>query len=63
MAEETFVSGETEVKLTGRRAVRDLPGGKKMELVEITPLSEYDGNWKKFVQRTSLLQIIDDNKK
>lgn len=60
--ETTFVSGETEVKKTGRRAEKPLPGGKKMILVEVTPVNTYDGTWKKFVNETSLLTIIEDDK-
>lgn len=56
---ETFVHGETEVKMTGRKATRPLVGGKVMELVEITPVSEYDGDWKKFVNPNTLLTIVE----
>jgi len=56
--EQTFVSGETEVRKTGRTATKPLPGGKLMVLVEITPVNSYDGDWKKFVNETSLLTII-----
>lgn len=56
---ETFVHGETEVKMTGRKATRPLVGGKTMELVEITPLSDFDGTWKKFVNPNTLLTIVE----
>lgn len=59
MTETTYVYGETEVKLTGREATKPLVGGKKMTLVEITPLHDYDGTWKKFVPMASLLTIVD----
>lgn len=59
ISEKTFVFGEVEVKKTGRQAVKDLPGGKSMVLVEVTPISEYDGTWKKFVNQSALLTIID----
>lgn len=58
---ETFVHGETEVKKTGREATRPLPGGKTMTLVEITPVNDYDGTWKKFVNPNSLLTIVDNS--
>ena len=56
---DTFVHGETEVKMTGRKATKPLVGGKVMELVEITPVSDFDGTWKKFVNPNTLLTIID----
>lgn len=56
---ETFVHGEIEVEKTGRKATKPLVGGKLMELVEITPLNEYDGTWKKFVNPNTLLTIVD----
>jgi len=59
---DTFVHGDIEVKKTGRIAVRDMPGGKKMELVEITPASDYDGTWKKWVNPATLFTIVDDGK-
>ena len=59
---ETFVHGETEVKKTGRKATKPLLGGKVMELVEITPVSDFDGTWKKFVNPNTLLTIVDETK-
>lgn len=56
--EQTFVWGESEVRKTGRIATKPLPGGKVMTLVEITPVNSYDGDWKKFVNETSLLTIV-----
>ena len=56
---ETFVHGEIEVKKTGRKATKPLVGGKTMELEEITPLNDYDGTWKKFVNPNTLLTIVD----
>lgn len=60
--EQTYVHGETEVKKTGRIATKPTVGGKTMELVEITPVNAYDGDWKKFVQPNSLLTIIEGPK-
>lgn len=54
---KSFVLGEEEVKLTGRCAVKNLPGNKSITLVEVTPCDENNGTWKRFVQRTSLLEI------
>ena len=59
---ETFVHGEIEVRKTGRSATKPGIGGKVLELVEITPLNEFDGTWKKFVNPNSLLTIIDNSK-
>jgi len=58
MTEETYVLGETEVKKTGRQAEKDLPGGKqKMVVVEVTPVNDNDGTWKKWVNPTTLFKI------
>jgi hypothetical protein len=56
---ETFVHGEVEVKKTGRTAQKPAPGGKIMVLAEITPVNDYDGNWKKWVNPQALFTIID----
>ena len=56
---ETFVFGETEVKKTGRIATKPMAGGKTLTLVEITPVNDYDGTWKKFVSTNALLTIIE----
>ena len=58
--EQTYVHGETEVKKTGRKATKPTLGGKTLELVEITPVNSYDGDWKKFVNPNSLLTITDE---
>ena len=57
MAEQTYVLGDIEVKKTGRSASKPLPGGKSMTVVEVTPVSEYDGNWKKWVRPDTLFHI------
>jgi hypothetical protein len=54
---ETFVHGDIEVKKTGRTAEKPMPGGKKSVLVEITPVNDYDGTWKKWVSPSSLFFI------
>jgi hypothetical protein len=59
MTEQTYVHGETEVKKTGRVATKPMMGNRVLEMVEITPVNDYDGNWKKFVNPTSLLTIVD----
>lgn len=54
---QTYVLNDTEVKLTGRRAMRKAPGGKEQELVEVTPADLDNGNWKKWVPRSTLFEI------
>ena len=60
---ETFVLGEVEVKKTGRIATKPMPAGSKvLTLVEVTPVNDYDGTWKKFVNPNALLTIIEEKK-
>jgi len=54
---ETYVHGEVEVRKTGREASRPLPGGKSQVLVEITPVNDYDGTWKKWVNPATLFKV------
>lgn len=54
---ETFVFGDIEVQKTGRSATRELPGNKKLVLVEITPVNTWDGSWKKWSNPAALLTI------
>jgi hypothetical protein len=54
---QTYVLNDTEVKLTGRKATRNAPGGKQQELVEVTPADEDNGTWKKWVPKSSLFEI------
>jgi hypothetical protein len=56
---ETFVFNESEVRKTGRIATKPMLGNKVLTLVEITPINEFDGTWKKFVSESALLTIID----
>lgn len=58
MDEETFVSADgVEVKKTGRTASKPGIGAKTLVMVEIQPVHEYDGLWKKWVLPTSLFHI------
>lgn len=57
---ETYVHGEIEVKKTGRQAEKAMPGNKKMVLVEITPVNEYDGTWKKWINPQALFEIMPE---
>ena len=60
---ETFVLDEVEVKKTGRIATKPMPaGGIVLTLVEVTPVNDYDGTWKKFVNPNVLLTIVEEKK-
>lgn len=54
--EKTFVLNDTEVKLTGRVAKRPV-NGKFQELVEVTPVDEDAGTWKRWVPKSTLFEI------
>lgn len=59
---ETFVYSDTEVKKTGRTAIRTSITGvsaKELVLIEVTPVDEDNGTWKKWVQPGMLFQIVD----
>ena len=56
--EQTYVQGEIEVRLTGRKAAKPGPAGRSIELVEITPVNEYDGTWKKWANPQALFAIV-----
>lgn len=59
MTEKTYVQGEIEVKLTGRRAEKPGPGNRMIVLVEITPVNDYDGTWKKWANPQALFEIVE----
>ena len=59
---DRFVLGDAEVKKTGRTASKAMPGGKQMVLVEVTPVHEYDGAWKKWVRPDTLFHINPEEK-
>jgi len=54
---DTYVLGEHEVKLTGRKAARAGVGGKSQELVEVTPANKDDGTWKKWTPMSALFKV------
>lgn len=56
----SYVMQDIEVKLTGRVAERKV-GNRNQELVEVTPNSEDDGTWKKWVALSSLFEIKGTN--
>ena len=60
----SYVHEGTEVKLTGRIAQRELTSrrgsaSKVDELVEITPVDDEVGSWKKFVREKELYILTD----
>jgi len=58
MNQQTYVFGEIEVKKTGRTAKKQMPGTRAPLVVEeITPVNDYDGTWKKWVQPSALFTI------
>lgn len=60
----TFVYENIEVRLTGRMAQKaGLPGKAPITLVEVTPVNEYDGVWKKWPMKTALFDIIETTTK
>lgn len=55
-----YVYENIEVRKTGRKAERKLgTSTKTQQVVEITPVSSYDGDWKKWVT-PDILYTIDD---
>ena len=61
MTEATFVYQEVEVKLTGRKAQKKAaPTVKNVPvLVEVTPVHEADGTWKRWVPLQALFEIVE----
>jgi hypothetical protein len=59
---QTFILQDLEVRLTGRTASRKGPGLKVQELVEVTPVDEDQGSWKKWVPRATLFEINPEPK-
>lgn len=55
----TYVFDNVEIKKTGRTAKRALKSGKVDELLEITPVDENIGKWKKWVRDAELFEVKD----
>jgi len=53
----TYIYDDLEVKTTSRTASKELPGGKKAVMHEITPLDQDQGTWKKWVNLAALFRI------
>lgn len=58
--EATYVFDNTEIYMTGRKAERKLSSGKLDKLVEITPLHQSSGQWRKWVKESDLYEITKD---
>jgi len=65
---KTYVWGDLEVVLTGKRAERRIsPSGrgrtrqtdKVLTLHEITPADKEEGSWKKWVKMSDLYEIVE----
>lgn len=53
---QTYVHEEFEVRQTGRTADK-MVGTRQLILVEITPVDENNGTWKKWVMPSALFKI------
>lgn len=60
MTKKTYIYDSVEVQLTGRVAQRKLSSGKIDELVEITPVDEIVGKWKKWVREVDLYEVKNE---
>jgi len=58
---ETYLLDDVEVKFTGRSAVRQLRNNRTDERFEVTPNKSLEGTWKKWVRRTDLYIIENNN--
>lgn len=68
--QDTFVFNGSEVKLTGRKAIKKAESISRRnretktiidEMVEITPVSIEDGSWKKWVKLDDMFIIENKN--
>lgn len=57
MSGNTYVLDNIEVKKTGRTAQKILKSGKVDELVEVTPVDQNVGQWKKWVRDAELFEV------
>jgi hypothetical protein len=55
--EQTYVFENVEVRRTGRIATNTLKSGKTDKLVEITPVDNAVGNWKKWIREDMLFEV------
>lgn len=57
---KSYVYENTEVRVTGRQSTRQLPSGKLDILVEVTPLDNINGSWKKWIMPNQLYTVIGE---
>lgn len=68
MTEKTFVLDGTEVRMTGRTAVKTMksmtPGkeGRVFTLYEVTPVDTFAGEWKKWCRMEDVFEVVTPNK-
>lgn len=59
----TFIFEGTEVKKTGRTAVKQIHGvgkpGRIFTLFEITPVDSFAGDWKKWSRDEDLFTVVE----
>lgn len=55
--QKNYVYENTEVKLTGRKASKELRSNRIDELFEITPVDSIVGTWKKWVRMSELFEV------
>lgn len=53
----TYVYENIEVRKTGRKAERKLKSGKVDVVIEITPMDQTIGSWKKWVVEDALFEV------
>jgi hypothetical protein len=56
-SEQTYVFEGVEVRKTGRRAQNKLKSGKIDEIVEVTPVDNMVGSWKKWTREDMLFEV------
>ena len=69
MSDKTYVFNETEVKMTGRTAKKEIAArGRRTEakvfiLYEVTPADNENGSWTNWVKMTDLFEIEKEEEK
>jgi hypothetical protein len=56
--EKQYVLDNVEVRKTGRSAERTLTSGKIDVQVEVTPVHQTTGSWKKWVREKELFEVV-----
>lgn len=58
--QKSWVFEGIEVTKTGRKAQRALPSGKLDIQIEVTPVHNINGSWKKWTRESDLFEIINE---